>query len=203
MQFVDTPSMAPEFCDPNVFNVIRTSDVAVLVLSLGNDNVLDEYEFVVDKLLQSKIRLAGLAGVDPKVPNAQEKPTLIVTTGLDLPESDLRLSLLREVIGNQTSVVSLSIPRQTGLDELRGAAFNMLGLFRVYTKAPGRQADQSAPILLPHGGQVGDAAREIHKEFAENFQYARLWSMTNSAIQGSRVPADHLLEEGDILEFHV
>lgn len=202
LQLVDTPSIAPEFCEDYVFNIIRIADVAVLVLSLGDDDLLDELEFVVEKTHEHKVRLEGLAQVDPNRPMAKARKTLIAATGLDQPDAATRLALLTDTIGEGVTVMPISIPERRGLEEFLAHSFGMLGLHRVYSKAPGHDPDRDAPILLVPGSSVADAARAIHKDFAEGLQFARLWSATNQAFQGQRVPADHILEEGDVLEFH-
>ena len=79
----------------------------------------------------------------------------------------------------------------------------MLNLHRVYTKAPGKQPDLDDPVLLEYGATVADAAGSIHKDIAERLQFARIWSKKKPTLDGTRVPADHVVEDGDVLEFHV
>jgi len=203
LQLVDTPSISPEFCETYVFNIIRAADIAVLVLSLGDDDLLDECDFVVNRVHEGKVRLEGLVQADPRWPTALPKPTMIAATGLDLPDAGTRLELLRVRVGSTVPILPMAVPRHEGLYEFLGAGFAALGLMRVYTKAPGHPPDRDDPILLSPGATVGEAARVIHKEFAEKLQFARIWSGANPALEGQRVTADHLLQEGDILEFHV
>lgn len=203
LQLVDTPSIAPEFTDPAIFNIIRACDVAVLVLSLGDDDLLDRCQHVVERVHEGKVRLLGLAEPDPRWPTALEKRTIVVGTGWDLDGADIRLTLLRAAAGEDVPVLPVSISRQEGLESFLRTGFGMLDLMRVYTKSPGHEPDLDDPILLPSGGNVGDAARLIHKEIAERLQYARIWSKGKAHLDGPRVPADHQLTDGDILEFHV
>ncbi|MEW5701378.1 MAG: GTPase [Candidatus Zixiibacteriota bacterium] len=203
LQLVDTPSIAPEFCETYVFNIIRTGDVAVLVVSLGDDDLLDELDYVVNRVHEGKVRLEGLVDPDPRWPTALARPTMIMATGLDRPDAMTRLELLRDRVGSGVSIWPVSIPERTGLSEFLGAGFASLHLIRVYSKAPGHPPDRDDPILLSPGATVADAARAIHKDFAEKLQYARIWTGTKSALEGQRVIADHVLQEGDVLEFHV
>jgi ribosome-interacting GTPase 1 len=46
-----------------------------------------------------------------------------------------------------------------------------------------------------------DLAKKIHKDFAKNFRYARVWGKSVK-FPGQRVGADHVLEDGDIVEIH-
>lgn len=200
LQLVDTPSISPQFCEPYVFNIIRTADVAALVMSLGDDDILSEYEYIINRVHEGKVRLRNLVNPDPKLPTALEMPVTIVATGCDLPDSETRLDLLSDVVGDRTTIWPVSLTQGTGLNEFLAGAYKMLGLIRVYTKAPGHEADLNDPILLPIGGNVGDAARGIHKEIAEQLQFARIWG--TSGFDGSRVTADHEVADGDVLEFH-
>jgi hypothetical protein len=46
-----------------------------------------------------------------------------------------------------------------------------------------------------------DAAYHLHKDIAQNLQFARLWN--SSGYDGLRVERGHVLQDKDILEFHV
>lgn len=201
LQLVDTPSISEEYCEPYVFNIIRTADVGVLVMSLGDDDILSEYDYIVNRVHEGKVRLRHLVAPDPKLPTALELPVTIVATGVDLPDAETRLALLSDVVGENAVIWPVSAVKRDGLNDFLAGAYKMLGLIRVYTKAPGHEADLSDPILLPIGGTVGDAARAIHKEIAEQLQFARIWG--TSGFDGSRVTADHVVADGDVLEFHM
>lgn len=202
LQLIDTPSIAPEYCETYVFNLIRTADVGVLVLSLGDDDLLERYEYVIHRVHEGKVRLAGLVAPDPRYPTALEKKTLIAATGMDLPDAATRLDLLHDTVGDRATIVPVAIPTRAGLDDFLARGFALLELLRVYTRAPGQKPDLEDPILLPHQASVADAARAIHKDIAERLQFARIWSRVKPTLDGTRVPADHHVEDGDILEFH-
>ncbi len=203
LQLIDTPSIAPEYCETYVFNIIRTCDVAVLVVSLGDDDLLEKYEYVVNRVHEGKVRLEGLVEPDPRYATALPKKTLIVATGHDLADAETRLDFLKDAVGDKAEIIPVAIPTRDGLDPFLARSFGMLDLHRVYTKAPGKQPDLDDPVLLPHRATVADAARSIHKDIAERLQFARIWSKAKPTLDGTRVPADHIIEDGDILEFHV
>ena len=186
----------------DVFNIIRAADVAVLVISLGDDDLLAKHEYVVNRVHEGKVLLEGLAAHDPRFPTALAKKTLIVATGHDLPDAATRLDLLTDTVADKVPIIPVAIPSREGLDRFLATSFAMLELHRVYTKAPGREPDSDDPILLAHGATVVDAARSIHKDIADRLQYARIWSKAKPTLDGSRVPADHVIEDGDVLEFH-
>lgn len=203
LQLIDTPSISVEYCETYVFNIIRTCDVAVLVVSLGDDDIVDGYEYVINRVHEGKVRLEGLVEADPKLPTALPKKTLIVATGADLPDASTRLEFLNDAVGDMGEIITVAIPTREGLDKFLARAFAMLELHRVYTKAPGKQPDMDDPVLLERGATVADAARSIHKDLAEKLQFARIWSKAKPTLDGTRVPADHIVEDGDVLEFHI
>jgi ribosome-interacting GTPase 1 len=56
--------------------------------------------------------------------------------------------------------------------------------------------------VLRRGQTVLDAARQVHKDFAENLKFARLFHISGNR-EGLMVERTHLLEDEDILEFHI
>jgi len=46
-----------------------------------------------------------------------------------------------------------------------------------------------------------DAAYHLHKDFARKLAYARLWN--SSGYSGQRVERGHILQDKDIIEFHI
>jgi len=76
----------------------------------------------------------------------------------------------------------------------------MLGLIRVYCKEPGKKAEKK-PLVIKKGACVKDASKKLHKDFLEYFKFARIWG--SSKYPGERVGLEYVLEDKDILEFHV
>ena len=201
LQLIDTPAISEEFCETYVFSIVRTGDVAVLVLSLGDDDLLEEYEYVIGRLHQGKVRLQRLVVPDSRIPTAVDKPVLIAATGVDRHDAAARLTLLQDVVGDRVTIWPMSVPERRGLQDFLAGCFAALSLIRVYTKTPGHPADMGDPVLLSPGATVGEAARAIHKDFAEKLQFAKIWG--KHTFDGQRVMSDHVVADGDILEFHV
>jgi hypothetical protein len=99
---------------------------------------------------------------------------------------------------------SLAVSAETGqnLDAFRRAVFDLLGIIRVYTKPPGKKAELNSPYVLERGKTVQDAARLVHKDFAEHLRYARLFR-GSGARDGLMAERTHVLEDGDLLELHL
>ena len=87
------------------------------------------------------------------------------------------------------------------LQETLGAGlFELLGIVRVYTKQPGKQA-AVLPIVGHRGVNVGDLAKIIHSDFYERFKYARIRG-PSAKFETGRVGIDHVLQDGDVIQFH-
>ncbi|MDQ7828116.1 MAG: TGS domain-containing protein [Armatimonadota bacterium] len=194
IQLVDLPPLTREFSEGWLYAIIRTADAVALTLSLGDEDVLGQAETALRLLEEARIPLRAPQATD------EGKSAVTVATHVDAPGAAVRLDLLREFVGGRLPVVAVSPVTGEGLEALRRALFESLGVIRVYSKPPGRKADLSAPFILRRGATVLDAAEAIHKDFAAQLRYARLWGRDEYA--GQMVGRDHLLEDGDILEVH-
>ncbi len=201
LQVVDLPPICTEFCENWVTNTVRVADVVLLVLSLGDDEILERYEDTIARLEQGKIVLNNDPPAMDQPASIMDKRTVLVANQVDQPQAQDRLAILNEMFDLRFPVVTVSATLGTELDRLKRTMFGILGRIRVYTKTPGHEADMTDPVVLAYGATVADAAREIHKDFAHNLQYARIWG--EHTHDGQRVKADFEVHDGDILEFHI
>jgi len=192
MQLIDTPPLAHD-SPPWLFHILRTADLWLWCLDLSSDDLLETTEQVQGLLAEH--RLGFEPGPDPTV-----KPLVRLGTKADDPQAQDRLAILEELIGD-AAVHLVSVETKQGLAELRRLAFDSLGLLRVYTKKPGKPPDLDDPVVLTRGSTVLDAALHLHKDFARNLEYARLWNF--SGLDGQRVERSHVLEDKDVVEFHI
>ncbi|TET44204.1 TGS domain-containing protein [Candidatus Aerophobetes bacterium] len=201
IQLVDTPPITREYMEPWLSEIIRETDLVLLTADLGRDSLLEDIEALVRKLEESKIKLVAR---EPEVKVTQEmryKRAIIGANKRDLPNANKRLKTLKDVYSDKFPIYSLSATSRAGLDHLKEKIYKALNIIRVYTKSPGKGADRSEPIILKKGSRVIDAARAIHKDFANKLRYARMWG--SGKFEGQKVQKDHPLEDGDILEFHI
>ncbi|MBD3233741.1 MAG: TGS domain-containing protein, partial [candidate division Zixibacteria bacterium] len=68
-------------------------------------------------------------------------------------------------------------------------------------KQPGKEPDKSDPVILPIGGTVADMALEIHKDFAHNLKFAKVWGA--KVHDGQMVSGDYEIDDEDIVELHI
>ncbi len=211
IQLVDTPPVSPE-SPAWLFGIMRTADILVWMLDLSDDALLETTEQTQSLLDKAHI---ALASPKDKVQRTNETPAGAPTPDSPLPtpkkiirigskSDDLqamdRLAILRELIGD-VEVLPVSVEHHTGLEELKRRLFAMLEIIRVYTKKPGKPVEFRDPVILPIGATMINAAYHLHKDIAQNLQFARLWN--NAGYDGQRVERGHVLADKDILEFHV
>jgi len=214
IQLVDTPPVSPD-SPAWLFHIMRTSDILVWILDMSDDGLLETTEQTQALLDKANIALANPksnvenlkseVGPTPGIDNRQSeivsaKKCLRLGSKVDDPQAMDRLAILRELIGD-VEVLPVSAEHHTGLEELKRRLFAMLGIIRVYTKKPGKPVEMRDPVILPIGATVTEAAYHLHKDFAQNLQFARLWN--NAGYDGQRVERGHVLLDKDILEFHV
>lgn len=200
-QLVDLPPISEEHIEYWVLDIVRNADLALLVVDLSDDDFLEQTRVVLEKLEERKIIPVGKGEAEIHVVGPIEKRTILVANKLDAPDADLRLEMLREYYGDKFPIVAVSAVEGRGLEELKRVIFRELEIIRVYTKEPGKPPDMSDPLILKKNSTVLDAAREIHKDFAEKLKYARLWG--SSKFDGQRVEKTYILEDRDIVEFHI
>jgi ribosome-binding ATPase YchF (GTP1/OBG family) len=147
--------------------------------------------------------------VDPEtgelVPRQNRKPAVIIANKADDQDAPARLELWRELIAGTPlaglPVVVVSVLADDGMDAVRRAMYDLLGIIRIYTKAPGKKPDWDTPFVLPRGSSVLRAASAVHKDFATNLRFARVWG--KKVFDGQTVHRDHVLEDEDVIELHV
>ncbi len=204
-QLVDTPPITPDFVQPWVFDLVRNADLVFLVVSLASDEVLDQVEIVKSKLAEAKIQIEGVAG---RLDDADEgfsanftKTVWIIANQADEGGAADRLEILCEFYADDFQIYPLSTITGEGLDRLQKTIYEQLNILRVYTKSPGKPVDYEDPIVLPISSTVIDAARALHKDFAEDFKSARIWGP--NWYDGQPVSRDDVVHDEDVLEFHV
>ena len=186
IQLVDLPALAPEFLEPWMPQVLRPADLSVLVVDVSDPGALDEIDFISRTLEQWRIPV----------------PRLLAANKSDLPGAAQDFTALQELYRDRYACIAISASTGTNLDRFARALFDLLGIVRVYTKAPGHKADLSAPFVLRRGQTVLDGARLVHRDFAEHLKFARLYRVSGGH-DGLMVERTHVVEDGDVLEFHI
>ena len=202
IQLVDLPPLDAEHGESWVPQAVRNADAVLLVVDLGAVDLLDEIDNSVAILDKAKIAL----GKPEPVPYGYvAKPTVVVANKSDLPSAQEDFQVFLELLGGRFPALAVSAQTGEGLDVLRRAAFELLGIVRVYSKEPGKKPDLTKPFVLKTGATVADLAERVHKEILAHLKHARIWSQQHSSsvhFDGQMVHRDHVLTDRDIVELH-
>ncbi|GIW90878.1 MAG: GTP-binding protein [Pirellulaceae bacterium] len=201
VQLVDTPPITKDFLDPNLHGLIRGADLVLLVADMGNDEGLDALLEVVERLQQTKSRLARSSYLDEEDVGLSYTQSLLVLNKKDLPGFAERVALLDEFFPLDLPRYEISALTGEGLEELREAIYRSLDVVRVYTKAPWqKEPDRDRPFTIRRGGTLIEVAEMIHKDLARNLKFARVWG--KRVHDATVVKGDYVPEDGDVVEFH-
>ncbi|MDE0635121.1 MAG: 50S ribosome-binding GTPase [Candidatus Poribacteria bacterium] len=188
-QLIDTPSIMPDFISSTVLTLVRNADLRLGVVSLASDGLLDELDVVLTVFNDQKDDVED-----------DEGRYLVVANQLDAPGAPDRLEILTEFYGDELQIYPISAETGEGKETLLQTLYNTLNIVRIYPKAPGKSIERDAPIVLPNGSTVLDAALGLHKDFAE-FKFARIWGP--EWLDGQPVSRDDVIYDGDVVEFHL
>ena len=207
-QLVDLPAISPAHPVPWLANTLGTADAALLIVDLSDPENVDQIDVAQAELRERRVTLiaewdAGrqTAGGEDDDPFAMRLPTMLLANKCDrLADADDELTAFLEITGLRYPAIAVSAETGHGLETLGPWLFEHLGVVRVYTKAPGRQADHRRPFTLRRGQTVEDVAWLVHKDVARSLRYARVWG--NIGFEGRQVGRAHPVSDGDVIELH-
>jgi uncharacterized protein len=200
IQLVDLPPISADFFEPWTVNLVRSADAALLVADLSDDDVADALEATLGRLDGAHTELVGTLPFDVEDESVHHIKTALVANKADAEGAGDRLGVIREWFSPRFPILPISGEGGEGLDALRRAAYDLLGVLRVYTKVPGKSADRTKPYTVPIGSTVLDLAREIHRDFEHSLKFARIWG--SGVFEGQTVKRDHELHDADVVELH-
>lgn len=197
IQLIDTPPITDRGLPLWLTNLFRNADVIAIVVDLSSEPVTQ-----VETTIQELIKLGiGLVGRDYDEPLRYRKKIILIGNKIDLDNSNIQQTVLSSRYQRQFPIVFVSAKDGTGLETLRKEIFKALDIIRVYTKTPGRKPDLTEPVILKKGSIIEDAAESIHKDFKNKLKYALVWG--SAKFDGQRARRDHVLKDGDVIEFHI
>ena len=210
-QLVDLPPVSDDFMEPWFVNALQPADGVLLVIDVSDPECLEQVPTVIERLAEKKIFLRsgwpGLDGTpaadteDEDDPFSLSLPTLLIANKSDLDPDPGEVETLEELLGLRYPALTVSAKTGDGLDLLGAFLFRALEIVRVYTKTPGKPADNDKPFTVRRGGTVLDVARLVHKDIAEGLKFARMWG--TEVFDGQQVGPDHVVVDGDLVELHV
>jgi uncharacterized protein len=202
VQLIDTPPITADVMDPGILGLIRGSDLVLLMADVGNDDGIEALPPVLERLHQTKTRLANDTYLSEEDIGLSFTRAFLVFNKIDLPDCDDRIALLKEICPLDFREFRISAEHGTGLEELRNAIYQSLDVVRVYTKLPTKkEADYDKPFTLKRGGTLHDVAELVHRDLAATFKYARVWS-TSLVAPGTQMKGDYVVHDKDVVEIH-
>lgn len=200
VQIVDLPPISSAHVESWVPQIVRAADVVLAVADLSAPDVIEALEDCLGALEERKVRLVGGDPAPDPWASVAEKRALLAGTKLDAAPARDAAAVVRERYAARIPFLAVSTVSLENVEELRRALFGMLRVIRVYSKPPHHPPDLDKPFVVPEGSTVLEFAATVHKDFAERFQFARVWG--HAAFDGQRVTKEHRLADGDVVELH-
>lgn len=86
------------------------------------------------------------------------------------------------------------------LDEIKKEIFSLLEKILIYTRKPGEKENLNEPMVLPEGTTVKEVAKVLHRDFAQNLKYVKVWG--SGSFPGQKVSKDFKLKNKDLIEVY-
>ncbi len=201
VQLIDTPPITKDVLDPSVNGLVRGADLVLLMADMGSDSGIDALVEVVDRFRESKTRLGRESYLDEDDIGLSYTRTFLVLNKMDVPDAADRVELLAEFCPLDLETFRISAEKGDGLEDLRRAIYEAMDVVRVYTKLPTqKEPDYDRPFTVRRGGTLLDVAELVHKDFAENLKFARVWG--SQVHPGTTVKGDYVVQDKDVVELH-
>jgi ribosome-interacting GTPase 1 len=200
VQLIDTPALNRDFVEPELLDLIRRSDLMLLVVDLQTDPV-QQLEDTIALLQEHRIAPRHLKERYPEPRRVTFVPLLVLANKDDDEDIDENFEIFCELLEDDWPLLPVSAATGRNLEQLKRVVFERLGVIRIYSKAPGKQPDLSAPFVLEKGSTVEEFARKVHKDFFENLKTARVWG--SAVFEGQMVRRDYILQDEDVVELQI
>jgi ribosome-interacting GTPase 1 len=201
IQLIDTPTLDREFIKPELLNLIKRSDLILLVVDLQTDPVR-QLEDTIALLQEHHIVPRRLQGRYADQRRLTFIPLLVLANKNDDETSDENFEILCELLEDDWPLLPVSATTGRNLERMKRVVFERLEIIRVYSKAPGKKPDLDAPFVLKKGSTVGEFAGKVHQDFGKKLKSARVWGSA-ALYDGQMVRRDHVLQDGDVVELRI
>ncbi len=192
IQIVDCPPVS-ESAPAWLYATFRFADLLLIIIDAASDDLLEQMETINTQLEARNISIQN--------DKLDARKNIVLLNKIDMPKAIENSEVFLDVYQNKFNIQKISSVTGEGIEILKPLIFKNLNIIRVYTKKIGHPPVKKEPIVLKYGSTVIEAAEYIHKDFKKNLQFTRLWN--DSGYSGQRVEKNHILQDGDIIEFHV
>jgi ribosome-interacting GTPase 1 len=200
IQLIDTPPLSRDYAEPELLDLIRRSDLILLVVDLQTYPI-QQLEDTVAILQEHRIVPLCLKDRYTEQRQLTFVPLLVLVNKSDDDISDEDFEILCELLEDDWPLLPVSATTGRNLERLKEVVFERLEIIRVYSKPPGKEPDLNAPFVLEKGSTVADLAGKVHQDFFKKLTAARVWG--SAAYDGQTVGRDHVLQDGDVVELRI
>lgn len=200
VQLIDTPPLSQEHAKPELFDLIRSADLILIVVDLQGTpfqqledslKLLNEHK-IIPKQRQSE-------SVDER--RIQFIPVLVVVNKDDNDHFDEDFIVFKELLEIKLPLVPISVINKRNFENIKNRIFESLEIIRIYSKPPGKEADMTKPFIIKKGSTLEEFAGKVHHDFLQKLKTARVWG--SNVYDGQLVGREHFLHDKDIVELHL
>jgi hypothetical protein len=200
IQLVDTPPLNRDYVESELIDLIRRADVIAVMVDLNTDPV-QQLEETVKLLEEYRIVPRSFRETSSGERGWTFRPFLVLANKCDDGSADEHFDIFRELLEEEWPLLPVSATTGRNLEAFKEKVVELLEIIRVYSKAPGKEPDLTAPFVLKQGTTVAGFAGKVHKDFQEKLKWAKVWG--SGVYEGQMVNRDYVLHEGDVVELHM
>ena len=200
IQLIDTPPLNRDYVEPELIELIRRSDLILLVVDLQGYPI-QQLEDTIALLQENRIMPHHLKDRYTEQRLLTLLPLLVLVNKNDDQSTDEDFEVLCELFEEVWPLLPVSATTGRNLERLKQVVFERLEIIRVYSKPPGKEPDLNAPFVLKKGSTVEEFAGKVHQDFLEQLKSARVWG--SGVYDGQMVGRDHVLHDGDVVELRI
>jgi ribosome-interacting GTPase 1 len=200
IQLIDTPPLNRDYVEPELIELIRRSDLILLVVDLQGYPI-QQLEDTIALLQEYRIMPHHLKDRYTEQRLLTFPPLLVLVNKNDDQSTDEDFEVLCELLEEAWPLLPVSATTGRNLERLKQVVFERLEIIRVYSKPPGKEPDLNAPFVLKKGSTVEEFAGKVHQDFLEQLKSARVWG--SGVYDGQMVGRDHVLHDGDVVELRI
>lgn len=201
IQLIDTPPITPDYMESWYAELIKGSDGVLILLDLTSSDLIEDFLIIQGKLEEKRIKIISRSQNISADDHFFWKRSLIVANKKDLIQAEVNFISLKKDFEPDFDLISISASQGGNINELKKQIFALLQVVRVYSKTPGKKVELKDPFVFKKGSSLTDMAKAVHKDFAHNLKFARIWG--KDKYQGQKVNRDYILKDEDVIELHI
>ncbi|MCK5054755.1 MAG: TGS domain-containing protein [Anaerolineales bacterium] len=197
VQLIDTPPLNRDFIEPDLIDMIRRADLALLAIDI-QAAPFDQLEETVAFLESHRIIPMHRKDDFPQDRRHTFFPFLVVVNKVDDENLEDDYKVFKELLDDVWHTVPISAATGHNVEQFKWTVFDLLEITRIYSQAPGKAPDLNSPFVMQRGSTIEEFAAQVHQEIASDLKTARVWGSAD--FDGQMVGRDFVLQDGDVVE---